>query len=134
MYQSRQQSSSITTAASSAVEAISALANAASAAQSSINSASLRLNKQKLNENSLSIKNYVPLNRNTILNANIQTSLEQNQAQIENSSNELSNDKKNSKNISNGQSDASFNLSGDRVVMSNVAGSRRPVAGGYSFF
>ncbi|RNA08297.1 sidekick-1 isoform X1 [Brachionus plicatilis] len=28
----------------------------------------------------------------------------------------------------------SFNLSGDRVVMSNVAGSRRPVASGYSFF
>lgn len=28
----------------------------------------------------------------------------------------------------------SFNLSGDRVIMSNVAGSRRPVASGYSFF
>ena len=35
---------------------------------------------------------------------------------------------------SNSNGNASFNLSGDRVVMSNVAGSRRPVAGGYSFF
>ncbi|CAF0884130.1 unnamed protein product [Brachionus calyciflorus] len=34
----------------------------------------------------------------------------------------------------NPSNNASFNLSGDRVVMSNVAGSRRPVAGGYSFF
>lgn len=107
------QMSSITSAASNTVEAISALANAVNPANSSI----------KLKNN--------PINSATPPSLNEPQPKSSDVAQANNNHNNIPN--KNPNNPTNNASSISISLSGDRVLMNNVAGSRRPLAGGYSF-
>lgn len=79
------------------------------------------------------------LKRNNVINLNSAHSDNKQQQEIElNSAPPVPNRQIAAENeqssAANNASSISINLSGDRVVMSNVAGSRRPLTGGFSMF